>query len=91
MGSIIVFLNDDEGFDKKLKEFAQKEGIKEATLAIESPGGPKGYNIPKEADVTVILYTKRNVKVNHAFKKGELKEAEIEKVMADLKKILPAK
>lgn len=90
MGSGVIFLNDEEGFDKKLKEFAKKEGIKETVLAIESPGGPRGYNIPKEADVTVILYTKRNVKVNHAFKKGEFTDAQIEKVLADLKKILPA-
>ncbi len=91
MGSGVIFLNDEEGFEKKLKEFAKKEGIKESILAVESPGGPRGYNIPREADVTVILYSKRNVKANHAFKKGELKEADIEKIVADLKKILPAK
>lgn len=91
MGSFVVFLNDEEGFEKKLKELAQKEGIKETVLAMDSPAGPRGYNIAKDADVTVILYSKRNVKTNLAFKKGELKDGDIEKIVADLKKILPAK
>lgn len=91
MGSFVVFLNDEEGFDKKLKELAKKEGIKETVLTTDSPAGPKGYNIAKDADVTVILYNKRNVKTNLAFKKGELKSGDVEKIVAELKAILPAK
>ncbi len=90
MGSFVVFLNDEEGLDKKLSELAKKEGIKETILSIEAPAGPKGYEIAKEADVTVVLYTNRKVKTNLAFKKGELKESDIEKVVEGLKGILPA-
>jgi hypothetical protein len=90
MGSFVVFLNDDESLEGKLKEMAKKEGIEKTVLATDNPAGPQGYNIPKDADVTVILYNKRKVVANHAFRKGELKNEEVEKVVADLKKILPA-
>jgi hypothetical protein len=89
MGSFVVFLNDDEGLEKKLKTLADKEKIKHTVLTIDNPTGPRGYNIAKDADVTIVLYTKRAVKANYAFKKGELKDKDIAKIVADLKKILP--
>jgi hypothetical protein len=91
MGSFVVFLNDEESLEGKLKELAKKEGIEKTILAVDNPAGPQGYNIPKDADITVVLYTKRKVQANHVFRKGELKAENVEKVVADLKKILPAK
>ena len=91
MGSFVVFLNDEENLEKKLKDLAKKDKIEHTVLTIASPRGVSGYDIPKEADVTVVLYTKRNVKVNYAFKKGELKDADIAKIVGDVSKILPAK
>jgi hypothetical protein len=91
MGSFVVFLSDDEDLKGKLKELAEKEKIQKCILSIDNPAGPKGYDIAKEADVTVVLYTKRNVKANHAFRKGELNDAAIEKIIADVAKILPEK
>src|SRR5947209_791727 len=73
MGSFVVFLNDDEGFTKKLTELAKKEGLKECVLAVESnKAGPTGYDIAKDADITVVLYNNRTVKSNQAFRRGEL-------------------
>ena len=80
-GSFVVFLNDEEGYDKKLTSLAEKEGLKQTVLALESPAGPGGYNIAKEADVTVILYRSHKVVHNHAFKKGELKSSDIESIV----------
>jgi hypothetical protein len=91
MGSFVVFLNDDESLKNKLKELAKKEKIDKTVLTIETPAGPSGYDIAKDADVTVVLYTAKNVKVNHAYKKGEFKDADVEKVVAELAKILPEK
>ena len=91
MASFAVFLSDQEGLDKKLKEFADKEKLKKTALTIDNPAGPPNYKIAKEADVTVLLYVKKNVKVNYAFKKGELKEKDIDTIVADLSKILPEK
>jgi hypothetical protein len=86
-GSFVVFLNDEEGLDKKLKEVASKAGLSQCVLTIESPAGPGGYNIAKEADVTVILYKGRKVVHNHAFKKGELKTEDIEKIVKEYEEI----
>ena len=92
MGSFVVFLNDEEGFDKKLKALAKQEKLDHMPLMLMSnPTGPPGYNIAKEAAVTVGLDTKRNVKVNHVFKKGEMKPADVDKIVGELSKILPEK
>lgn len=91
MGSFVVFCSDEDGLDKKLKSLSDKEGLKQIILTIDNPAGPKGYNVAKDADVTVVFYNKRNVKVNHAFKKGELKEADVDKIVGEIKKILPDK
>jgi hypothetical protein len=91
MKSFVVFLSDDEKLKDKLKDVAQKQKIDKCILTIDNPSGPPGYNITKDADVTVVLYTKKNVKVNYAFKKGELKPADVDKIVADVVKILPEK
>src|SRR5262249_1185571 len=91
MGSFVVFLNGDEKLKKQLKEVAEKEKINNTVLTIENPSGPSGYDIPKDADVTVVLYTKKTVKANYAFKKGELKGQDVDKIVADISKILPEK
>ena len=42
-----------------------------------------------DADITVVLYNNRKVMSNHAFKKGELNDAAISKILAEVPKILP--
>jgi hypothetical protein len=91
MNSFVVFLSDKEGLKDQLKSLASKEGLKHTVLALDNPAGPKGYDVAKEADITVVLYTSRTVKSNHAFRKGELNEKAIDKIMADIPKILPEK
>jgi hypothetical protein len=87
MGSFVVFLNEKEGLDKQLKEFADREQLKSTVLAIDKPEGPSKYKLAPEADVTVVLYTDHTVKSNRAFAKGELGEKDIDEIMADLPKI----
>jgi hypothetical protein len=91
MGSFVVFLTDEENARDDLKKLADKEGIKHTILAIDNVAGPPTYHIAKEADVTVVLYNKRKVEVNYAFKKGELNAPAIERILGDLPKILPEK
>ena len=91
MGSYVVFLSDKEGLDKQLKEMADKIKLEKIVLSIDNPAGPEEYKISKDANVTVLLYTKHIVKANHAFKKGELKDKDIEAIVKELPKILPAK
>jgi hypothetical protein len=89
MGSFVVFCSDDEGLEAQLKDLARKEDLTNIVLTIDRPTGPKHYNIARDADVTVVLYTRQTVKVNYAFKKGQWKYKEIDKIVADVKKILP--
>src|SRR5207247_353875 len=56
MGSFVVFLNEDEKLQTKLKKIAEKEGLKQTVLSIDNPAGPQDYNVSKDADVTVVLY-----------------------------------
>ena len=87
MGSFVIFCTDDDKAESKLKTLADSARLKKTILAVDNPQGPSKYNVSQEAEVTVVFYTKHMVKVNHAFKKGEFKETDIEKVLADVEKI----
>jgi hypothetical protein len=89
MGSFVVFLSDKEGLDKDLQKLATDAGLKKVVLSIDNPAGPQKYKVSKEADVTVVLYKEHVVKANYAFKKGQLKEHDVEKIVGDVSKILP--
>jgi len=91
LGSCVVFLSKEEGLAKQLKQVADQEKLGHTVLRTFKPEGPKGYNVARDADVTVILYTDRVVKAKHVFSKGELKDKDIDAIVADLPRILPAK
>jgi hypothetical protein len=86
--ALLVMLSDDDDLEVKLKDFAEKHAIKHVSLSIDSPAGPSNWKIANDADVTVILYNRRKVETNHAFRKGELNEKAIGEVIADLPKIV---
>jgi hypothetical protein len=91
MGSFVVFLGKDEDLEGKLKKVVKDCGLKSTVLSIDNPSGPDGYNVAQDADVTIVLYREFKVKANHAFKKGQLKEKDVQAVLADLPKILAEK
>jgi len=91
MGSFVVFLSDDENLQEKLKTLADKEGIKNCIFAIDNPAGPKGYEVAKDADITVVLYKSQKVAANHSFKKGQLNSKAIDVIISEVPKILPSK
>lgn len=98
LGSFAVFLNDEvakeeprEELVKRLQDLANGLGLKHVTLALDSAAGPKGYQIPKEADVTVLLYVKHKVLANHAFGKDGLTEKDVQAIVAEVEKLVPAK
>ncbi|MBW3542934.1 MAG: hypothetical protein KY476_21950 [Planctomycetes bacterium] len=89
--SFVVLLTDDpDATEEKLTETAKKHGISENVplTLFDGTAGPPKYKIAEDADVTVLLWTKQEVKANHAFKKGEFNAKAVDKVMADLPKIL---
>jgi hypothetical protein len=88
MGSFVVFLGETEALESRLKDVVKKEKISNCEIAIDNAGGPEGYNVAPEADVTIVLYSEGKVKANHSFKKGALTEKDIETVVKELPKIL---
>ncbi|MFO0876405.1 MAG: hypothetical protein U0840_03450 [Gemmataceae bacterium] len=91
MGSFVVFCSSDEGLEDRLKKMAKDSELKKVVLSIDNPAGPEGYKVSKDADVTVVLYLDRTVKANYAFKKGELKDKQIEEIVKATSKIVPSK
>jgi hypothetical protein len=88
MGSFIVFCNEAEGLPRQLAELAGKENLKDIILSTYATGGPASYHLAPEAEVTVVLYSHFTVKANHAFNKGAMTEADIDRIVADVPKIL---
>jgi hypothetical protein len=96
MGSFAVFCNSSDGLDKRLEKMAVDQKLTKLVLSIDNPAGPKGYDIAKDAEVTVLLYKTvedkdgftARVLANHAFRKGELNDSAITKVVADVAKIV---
>lgn len=90
MAAFLVVLADDaDAVAPKLEELAKKQGIKHVPLTIfDGESGPSNYKIAKDADLTVLMWLKRDVKVNHALKKGELNAQQTKKIVADTKTIL---
>jgi len=90
MEGFVVLLSEDPDADEaNLQEFAEKHSIKKLSLTLfDGVAGPPKYNLAKEADVTVHLYVKKEIKANHAFGKGDLNAAAVAKVVADTSKIL---
>ena len=91
LNSFVVYLSDDEKLADQLKSFADKNGIKNTVLATMEVGGPRGWKIAKDAEVTVVLYNRRNVEANHTFAAGKLDAKGVTAIVDDLPKILKAK
>jgi hypothetical protein len=65
-----------------LAAWAQKNGLKSVPVgAFEDADGPPSYQLHKDADVTVLLFTKQKVIANYAFRAGELTNKRIDDVV----------
>jgi hypothetical protein len=88
LGSYVVFCSDAEGLGRRLQDVARKEGLQHTIVTLYKAGGPEKYRLSPAADVTVLLYRHFTVKVNRAFRNGDLTEATIGAVAADIAKML---
>jgi hypothetical protein len=84
----VTFLNDDQtAFDPQVVDWAKKHAIRNVPMAVfEDLVGPPTYKLHRDADVTVLLFTKHKVLNNFAFRSGELTEDRV----ADILKSIPA-
>ena len=90
--SFVVMLDDENETAKSLKALAKQAGITHVPLTMAvNRGGHPYYKIHKDADITVLMWRDSQVKVNHAYKKGDMTAADVKTVLADLPKILDKK
>ena len=86
---VTVLTGDPDAEETELKKLAKDQKIAHTPLTVfENAVGPTKYKIDENASVTVMMWVDSNVKVNHAFKAGELTDASIAKVIEDTAKIL---
>ena len=85
---VVVLTQKGDQTAEELKKLANDAGVKHVPLTIgESPNGPPDYELSSDADVTVLMWRRHHVKVNHAYK-GELTDKEIGAIVADIPKVL---
>jgi hypothetical protein len=86
---VVVLAEDADKVAPKLEEMAKANGIKNVPLTIfDGEAGPDGYKIAKDADVSVMMWNKSEVKSSVALEKGKLNADAINTIVADTKKIL---
>jgi len=86
---LVVLTEDADAVEPKLKEMAEKQGIKNVPLTIfEGASGPPSYKISKDADLTVLMWKGLKVQANHALEKGKLDEKGVKTIVDDTKTIL---
>jgi hypothetical protein len=86
--AVVVMLSDDEGIEEKLQALAQEEEIKNVSLAVMGPAGPKHYKLSPAADVTVVLYRVSKVAANHAFRQSQFDEKAVKAILRDVPRIV---
>jgi hypothetical protein len=73
VGACLVVTDTSAAVQKSLKTFADDAKLKE-------------YELSKDAEVTVLVYDKRVVRANHAFKSGELTDKAISAITSEAAK-----
>lgn len=87
-GFVVLLSREGEKAADDLRKLASSAGIKHVPLTIHAdPGEVPQYELSKDADVTVLMWSGHAVKVNHAFK-GDLSEKDIRTIVADIPKVL---
>jgi len=90
MAAFVVLLSENPDKEEaKLTELASKNNIKNVPLTVfDGQAGPPEYKIAKDADVTVMMWNKSEVKANTSLAKGKLDKKTAAAVIKDTEKIL---
>lgn len=90
MRAFVVLLTDDpDAAEPKLAEIAEKNKIEHVPLTIfDGKVGPPDYKLAEDADLTVLMWVKSNVKVNKAFSEGKFGKDSVKSIVTETEKIL---
>lgn len=86
VGACLVVTDTSPAAQKALKTFADDAKLKATVVAVIDAAKLKDYELGKDAEVTVLIYDKRVVRANHAFKTGDLTDKAVTAVTADAAK-----
>jgi hypothetical protein len=82
---VTLLNNNQPECDAKVIDWGKRFAIRSIPLGVfESADGPPSYRLAREADVTVLLFVKKKVMANYAFRTGELTEARLAEVLQSL-------
>jgi hypothetical protein len=87
----ITFLHTDQSsFDPTVVQWSRQLGLRNLPLTVfEDVVGPPTYRLSKNADVTVIVFTKQKVVANFAFRGGELDDKKTADILQAVKAVVP--
>jgi len=90
LAAFVVLLTDEPHEQTPaLEGVAKQQKIAHTPLTTyKTSAGPGKYRIHKNADVTVMMWVENDVKVNHAFTKGQLDSSAIKQIVSDTTTIL---
>jgi hypothetical protein len=86
-----VIVTSEDDVKKVLNELRTNEKIKNVILALDNPAGPQSYKLSKEAEVTALLFVRKGILANRAYKKTSFNEKSVAAILNDISKILPTR
>jgi hypothetical protein len=86
VGACVIVTDTSAATRKALGKLAYDENLKHVVLAVIDPGKLKDYKLSPDAAATVLLYSRRVVRVNHAFGPAELTDKAVKGIAEDVKK-----
>lgn len=85
---VVLLTRDGDAAAERLRSLARDAGIRHVPLTLhQDPAELPDYDLSKEADVTVLMWSGGQVKVGRAYK-GELTDEDIRAIVSDISKIL---
>ena len=88
-GWATILHEDHSKIDADVVAWAKKHAVRTLPVGVfEDVEGPPSYRLHADADVTVLLFVKQKIVANHAFRAGELTDAKIEAILAELPKLM---
>jgi hypothetical protein len=92
VGACVVITESNDVIKDALFKLADKENLKKVVLGMIDPRHlKKNYKLHSDAEVTVLLYSNQFVRVNHAYKAGEMTEKVAAEVGEEAAKFLTVK
>jgi hypothetical protein len=88
--ALVVFLTDDpKETATKLETLAAQCALENVPLTlVNNPYGPQDYKIADDAEVTILMWKGPTVRVNRAYARGAMTEADVKEILLDLPKVL---